>query len=445
LGSGGLDVINLEAMETSIKKEVLFIAARFLEKMLNDDSSDYRGATVPCLLCGQGARYVSRHAKTFTTVLGDMTLRRAYYYCPSCGEGFCPRDYEQGFGDSSLSPGINRMISLVASAESFLAGEKLLSELASVHLSGKCVERTAKKIGAAIAADEVSYVEEAPNPRDTMYVGVDGTGIPMRPNELLGRVGKQPNGTAKTREVKECVVWTADSRDSKGNPVRDKGSVTYSASIESCAWRNTGSEEDIPAFARRVERELTRTGFFLARQQVFLGDGAPWIWNLADMMAPLAIQIVDLYHAKEHLSKLANDIFGPSTDLATKWAGDRHKELEVGNLDAVLSALNGQTSQLGDRGEKAAREFEYFSNNRHRMRYDYFRSLGLCVGSGVVEAGCKVVVAQRLKRSGMFWSVQGANAILALRCSLLSNRFDKFWARFRAHQKPPTGSTKANC
>lgn len=423
-------------MEITIKKDALFIAARFLEKMLNADTSDYKGAMVACLFCGQEARYVNRHAKTFTTILGDVTLSRAYYYCSSGGHGFCPRDYTQGFGDSSLSPGITRMISMVASADSFLAGSKLLSELAAVNVSAKGVERTAKKIGAAITADEASYVEDQPNPRDTMYVGVDGTGIPMRPNELVGHSGKYPNGTAKTREVKECVVWTADSRDSDGNPVRDRGSVTYSAAIESCAWNNPGNEDDIPVFAKRVERELTRTGFFHAPRQVFLGDGAPWIWNLAEMIAPLAIQIVDLYHAKEHLSKLANDIFGHSTDLAQKWATARHKELESGNMDAVLSSITCQKSQPGERGEKASKEFDYFTNNRHRMRYDYFRSLGLCVGSGVVEAGCKVVIGQRLKRSGMFWSLNGANAIIALRCTLISNRFDSFWARFRADQNP---------
>lgn len=423
-------------MENMIKKEVLQVAARFLEKMLNQDVSDYAGATITCIFCGQEARYVSRRLKTFTTILGDITLHRAYYYCPSCAHGWCPRDYALGFSDSSLSPGVTRMISLVASAESFLEGSKLLSALAAINVSTKGVERTAKKIGAAIAADEAAYVEEKPNPSDTMYVGVDGTGIPMRSDELIDRAGKQPDGTAKTREVKQCVVWTADARDAAGNPVRDLGSVNYSAGIESCAWSNNYHEQDTPAFARRVERELTRTGFSLAQRQVFLGDGAPWIWNLAAMIAPKAIQIVDLYHAKEHLSKLANEIFSPGTDLAKKWAADRHSELESGNLDAVLDAISCHLPRSGEGGEKAAREFDYFTTNRHRMRYNYFRSLGLCVGSGVVEAGCKVVISQRLKRSGMFWSINGANAIIALRCSLLSGRFDEFWVRYRANHSP---------
>jgi len=419
-----------------IKKKVFHVAARFLEKMLIKETSDYKGAVTTCIFCGKEARYVNRNAKTFTTVLGDITLERAYYYCPSCAHGFCPKDYTLGFDDSSLSPGVTRMVSLVASAEPFLKGTTLLSELAAVNVSEKGVERTAKKIGEAIAADDVAYVAEKPNPSDTMYVGVDGTGIPMRKDELTGRAGKQPNGTSKTREVKQCVVWTADSRDALGHPVRDQGSVSYSAGIEGCAWGNSYREEDTPAFAKRVTRELTRTGFSQAKRQVFLGDGAPWIWNLATMVAPQAIQIVDLYHAKEHLSKLANDIFGPGTDLAKKWAGDQHSVLESGNLDAVLNAIGCHKTRPGEIGEKAAKEFDYFTNNRYRMRYDYFRSLGLCVGSGVVEAGCRVVIGQRLKQSGMFWSLNGANAIIALRSSLLSGRFDDFWTRYRANNCP---------
>jgi len=432
-----MDGLNFEAMETMVKKKVLQVAARFLEKMLNEDGSDDAGPTTTCIFCGGTARYGGHHLKTFTTALGDITLDRAYYCCQSCGSGWCPKDYALGFGNSSFSPGVTRMIAMVASAESFMEGTNLLSELAAINASEKGVERTAKKIGSAIVADEAACVEEKPNPSNTMYAGVDGTGIPMRSEELAGRPGKQPSGTAKTREVKVGAVWTADSRDFDNNPVRDPGSVTYSAAIESCAWGNNYHEDDTPAFAKRVERELTRTGFFLAKRQAFLGDGALWIWNLATMIAPQAIQIVDLYHAKEHLSKLANEIFGPGTDFAKKWAAERYKELEAGNLDAVLSAINCHLSRPGELGEKAAKELDYFTNNRHRMQYDYFRSLGLCVGSGVLEAGCKVVIGQRLKRSGMFWSINGANAIIALRSSLLSGRFDEFWIRYQAANHIP--------
>ena len=412
------------------------MAARFLEDKINQDTSDRTGATRACIFCGQEARYVEQRPKQFTTVLGDITITtRAYYFCSDCNRGFCPKDYSLGLAESSLSPGVARMVSLVASEGSFMEGAMLLHELAALNVSAKCVERTAKKIGEAIIQDEATVVTETKNSSTTVYIGVDGTGIPMRPDELSGRKGKQQDGSAKTREVKECVVWTADSRDEKGNPVRDPGSVRYTAAIESCAWPHAGISEEVPPFARRVEREMVRTGYCSAPRQVFLGDGATWIWNLAAMIVPDAIQIVDLYHAKEHLSLLANMVYGAGNDLAKQWALEQHTALEVGRLDLVLKAIAYHKTQSGEIGDKAATEFEYFYNNQHRMRYDHFRSVGLCVGSGVVEAGCRVVIGQRLKCSGMFWSLLGANTILALRCYLLSHRFDDFWYRHFASIK----------
>ena len=414
-----------------MRKKAFQVAARFLESTLNADTSDYQGPQIPCIHCGQQARYVDRRSRTFTTILGDIILERAYYYCSSCGNGWSPKDSTLGFGNLSTSPGVTRMIGLVASSAPFQESANLLNELAGINVTDKCVERTAKKLGVAVAVDEATHFEEKPNPSDTMYAGVDGTGIPMRPNELFDRPGKQPDGTSKTREVKECVVWTADSRDSEGKPVRDLGSVSYSAAIESCSWST--NSDDYPPFAERVERELTRTGYYQAKRRVFIGDGAPWIWNLAGMIAPGAIQIVDLYHAKEHLSKLGNEIFGASSDLAKQWSADQHENLETGDMEAVLIAIGSHIPRAGEIGKKAAKEYEYFNNNRDRMRYDYFRSQELCVGSGVVEAGCRSVIGKRLKQSGMFWSLNGANAIIALRCSLLSGKFDGFWIRHKAN------------
>jgi len=427
--ANGLD---LETLEGEMRKIALRTAARFLEETLNADKSDYAGPEVPCIFCGAQARYVDRRNKTFTTVLGDITAEdRAYYYCHSCGHGWCPKDYAFGFGESSLSPGVTRMIGMVAAEDPFMKGSKIFSALTGLPLSAKSMERAAKTLGAAMAADELAYAKEQPNSSDTMYAGVDGTGIPMRPTEVAGRPGKQADGTAKTREVKECVVWTADSRDRQGHPIKDKGSATYSAAIESCAWNDTSDE--IPPFAQRVVRELTRRGFFLAKRQVFMGDGAPWIWNLAAMIAPEAIQIIDLCHAKEHLSHLADVIYRPGTDLAKKWAADRHEDLEAGLLDTVLDSIRPHISIPGEVGTRATNEFNYFNSNRARMAYADFRSKGLCVGSGVVEAGCKSVIGQRLKLSGMFWSKIGADAIIALRCYVRSDRYDEFWRRYRAN------------
>lgn len=203
--------------------------------------------------------------------------------------------------------------------------------------------------------------------------------------------------------------------------MRDRNSVTYSAAIETAATLDT--DLTVAPFWRRVEREARRRGFDQARRQVILGDGAPWIWNLADELFPGAIQILDPFHAREHLSEVARAIYGAGSDLATAWGQERYDELDDGNLDALLAALISHQSHC----EEAKNCHDYVLRNRHRMLYDSFRALGLCIATGVVEAGCKVVVAHRLKRAGMHWSLNGANAILALRCARLSRRFDSWW------------------
>jgi hypothetical protein len=421
VGPGAVDGLDFEAIETAARRRALAIAARAVEQRFNADPSDHRGPSLSCGGCGRLARYAGRHGKTFQSALGALTLDRAYYHCDACAAGFYPRDRALGLQGSSLSPAVTRMVGRVGALVSFVEGSALLQELAAVPVAPKQVERTAEALGREIAADERRRVEPEPPATPTMYLGLDGTGVPLRASELAGRAGKQPDGSAKTREVKLCTVWTAEGRDDDGIPVRDPGSVSYSAAIESAASRDT---DTVPsAFAQRADREARRRGFDQAARRVVLGDGAPWIWNLADEQFPGAIQIVDLFHAKHHLSDVAKAIYGPGSDLARPWAKQRHDELDEGQLDAVLHALRVHT----EANDEARKCLDYVTGNQLRMRYPEFRAQGLCVSSGVVEAGCKVAIGTRLKRAGMHWTVAGADAIIALRCCLLSGRFEDFW------------------
>ena len=396
-----------------------------MARRLNEDHSDHSGSTTACA-CGQTARYAGRRPKTFTSVLGPLTLERAYYHCDTCRAGICPRDRALGLHATSLSPGVLRMVGLAASDFSFAAASDLLWELAAVRVETKQVERAAEALGREVAADERDVAETVPSPAPTMYLGLDGTGVPVRPAEVEGRRGKQPDGSAKTREVKLATMWTAEGRDKAGRPVRDRGSVSYNAAVESAASRDT---DPLPsAFAQRAYREAQRRGFDTAARRVVIGDGAPWIWRVADEQFPGAIEIVDIYHAKQHLCDVAKTIYGPGTDLADQWARDRRAELDAGRLRAVVAALRIHVETTPE----ARRCIHYVFGNRHRMRYPQFRAKGLCISSGVVEAGCKQIGA-RLKRAGMRWTVAGANAIIALRCCLLSGRFEDFWERRAAN------------
>ena len=374
LGTGVVDEWDLEAIETAARRMAMRVAARVVAQRLNADTSDHAGPMLPCA-CGQSARYAGRHSKDFESVLGPLRLERAYYHCELCEAGFCPRDRALGLEGGSLSPGVLRMAGLVGAMVSFEEGHELR------------------------------------------------TGVPVRKKELVDRPGKQPDGSSKTREVKLVTIWSAEGRDKEGTPVRDAGSISYSAAIESAAQKDTDATPS--EFAARVEREATRRGFDRAARQAVLGDGAIWIWNLADEHFPHAVQIVDRFHAKQHLSDVSKSIYGAGTDLAQQWASERHDELDAGDIDAIINALRLHSPK----DDEARKCIDYVERNRERMRYPKFRAAGLCTSTGVVEAGCKVAIGTRCKRAGMHWTVAGVDAIIALRCCKLSGRFEGFWER----------------
>lgn len=404
------------------RRQALRLAARALEQRLNADTSDHAGAELPCS-CGEPAQYRGRHEKTFESVLGPLRLERAYYHCAQCQSGFCPRDHALRLELFSLTPGVLRMTGSTAALVSFEESSALLHELAGVEVSISQVQRAAEALGEEIAADERVCVDRMGEVAPTMYLGMDGTGVPMRPAEVAGRAGKQPDGSAKTREAKVVTVWTAESRDEKGTPVRDPGSITYSAAIESAAALDTSlNRSDL---AERVLREATRRGFTEAPRCAVLGDGSTWIWNTATELFPQAIPILDRFHAKEALHRTAQSMFGATSPEAKPWATARCTELDDGKLHAIISALR---PHIGSSNE-AAKCAGYIIRNRRRMRYPKFHAQGLCTSTGVLEAGCKVAIGTRLKRTGMHWSVSGANAIIALRCAKLSGRFEDFWER----------------
>jgi hypothetical protein len=402
------------------------LGAGLLEDLLAADPG-HRGPRAGCG-AGHQAEFVSYRAKTIDTVLGPVTLRRAYYHCARCGHGVMPRDSELGVTGASLSPGLRAMTARAAAAVPFAKAGGLLAELAGVALTTKRIERSAEADGAAASTAIAAGAEAicsrqvvplpppAPAP-DMLYIAIDGTGVPMTTAETEGRPGKGEDGRAHTREIKLACLFTQTALDGEGRPVRDPGSSTYLATFEPAA-----------RFAQLTDAEARRRGAEHIRQLVVLGDGAVWIWNIADERFPAATQIVDLYHAREHVHELAN----LATRLLRKshpdWLAERLTELDAGDIPALLTAghaLNFTGSLARDRD----RQLSYFQVNAHRMRYAHFRQLGMFVGSGAVEAGCKAVIGQRLKLSGMRWSVPGATGIAALRCQEASNRWEQIWQR----------------
>jgi len=419
-------------VELAIRTAMLKLGGRLLEDLLGLDAG-HRG---PRTGCGNGhdAEFISYRAKTIDTVVGPVRLRRAWYHCAACGRGLAPRDAELGAERSSLSPGLRKMIARAAATVPFARAAGLLGELAGIELTIKRTERSAEADGAAAAraisaeADAIRSRRVVPLPPaeplpDKLYLAIDGTGVPVVAREAEGRHGKADGGRARTREIKLACLFTQTRLDDDGKPVRDPSSTTCLATFETAGQ-----------FGVLLDAEARRRGIEYIRQPVVLGDGAAWIWNLADQHFPAATQIVDLYHAREHLHDLANLAARLLAGHRDDWLATRLEELDAGDVDAILAAgrdLNFTGSLAGERDQALA----YFEHNAHRMRYQHFKSLGMFVGSGVVEAGCKSI-GQRLKLSGMRWALAGATGIATLRCLDAGHRWDEIWQRPRSQTAP---------
>jgi hypothetical protein len=407
-----------------VREGVLRLGGRVPGELLSADPG-YRGSRVAC---GNGhqARLAGYRRKVIDTVLGPVRLRRAWYHCAKCkrgrqhGHGLAPRDAELGVAGQSMPPGLAAMAATAGAAVPFARATRLLEDLAGVRLTVKRVERAAEEGGAALAAASRGQarliarrklVPLPPQPLpDKLYAVIDGTGVPVTGKEAEGRDGKGEDGRARTREVKMAVFFTQDKLSDDGYPVRDRGSSSYIATFEPASQ-----------FAGLVKAEGIRRGSDHVRQMTVIGDGAAWIWNIASDIFPGATQVVDLYHAREHLHSLTRSLEFMLLDYRDQWLARRLADLDYGDIDGIEAAVRKYPLD-GVKKTEVERELGYFLNNAPRMRYHWFRQCGLFVGSGVVEAGCKAVIGQRCKQSGMHWTVPGADSIIALRCAQASSQ-----------------------
>jgi hypothetical protein len=323
------------------------------------------------------------------------------------------------------------MLALVGQEAPFDHGRQQMKLLADLDVTTKAVERTAEAIGETIAAGERKQIQQAMQldlpivvgePIPILYVQMDGTGIPVVKKETLGRKGKIDGQPAHTREVKLGAVFTQTTFDEDGFAIRDPDSTTYTGAIET-------AEE----FGKRIYLEAWNRGWSRAEKKVVMGDGAEWIWNLADQYLPGSTQIVDLYHARQHIWDLARKLFPNDEKAQQSWI-KRHQDrwLDQGKIEKLIDSLRSIQPANTELADKLRTEADYFERNAERMRYPLFRSQHLFVGTGVIEAGCKSVIGSRLKQSGMFWTLRGANAIIALRCCHLNDRFEDYWEARRA-------------
>jgi hypothetical protein len=358
-------------------------------------------------------------------IFGSFPLSRDYYYHPVKGQGHYPADDALGL-EVSYTPALTKLLCLEgADEQTYLKAERHLLHTGGISVSARQIQRVVQRVG----ADAQQWQERAAEPAQCerseapiLYVSADGTGIPMVPEELAGRKGKQADGKAKTRQVYLGCVFTQHRVDEKGRPVRDWDSTTYVSSFKS-----------IDQFGPLLRQESLRRGMGGAGQVVLLIDGAHGLENMGKLNFKDCVQIVDFYHAMEHAGLVLVALLGKDHPehkrRLRRWAKRLLK-------DKVQSLIEETRRECADKPQAPAVEeaLHYFVSNVSRMQYGTFRAAGHFIGSGVVEAGCKTVIGSRCKQSGMFWSEPGAENILAFRCIHSSRRLDQFW-KYRLNAK----------
>jgi hypothetical protein len=400
--------LDLDWAERSLRAALLQDGRRLLESIV---------ATVPEpeYQRRSGQRAYAARSQTVLSAFGWLKYARTYYQAPGQA-GSCPLDNVLGIL-GGCTPMAARLLCRTAARTPYVEGAGDLLELAGLEVDPSFIQQLAQLVGTRGQPLLERLTVPVPAGAQTIYFMTDGTGVPMAQPELEGRAGKGPDGQASTREAKLAAVFTQTILDAEGHPVRDPASTTYLGTFESSA-----------EFGGRLRQAALARNLGQFSRQAYLGDGAAWVWTIGSQCFPAARQILDFYHGGEHVSELARLVFddpGSAQNMTLRWQA----LLYDSELDVLLAEARQKTPP--QKQAAVAKALQYFENNRERMDYKKYRQEGYFIGSGVVEAGCKKVIGGRLKQSGMFWKLPGANAVTILRCALLSaTGWSQFWKMF---------------
>lgn len=367
--------------------------------------------------CGGQAHYVRMRECVLPTIFGRIAFKRGYYLCPDCHKGQCPLDDVVGYKPGQMTPQLASIAGWVGAELPFRRGSELLEALCGISLSENSVREATQRMGREVMAEEAEWAAES---EDVAALKArDRVPKEKKPKRLYGSLDGVlvPIG-AEWRELK-IGTWYREGpkRGDETPPAKD---ITYYCAIAS-------AEE----FGKLFWATGYRRWADQAVELIFVADGAVWIWNLVSDYFPKAVQIVDWYHAVEYIAPIANALFGENTAKSKAWQERVTTDLWEGRFDQVLQAFQRQLDHP-QAGSAAQRAFTYYTNNRERMRYPYFRAQGYRIGSGTAESACKQIGTQRLKVAGARWETEGACYTAKARATLLSGRWAQVSARLGA-------------
>lgn len=403
---------DLTQVEHIVREAANRVGAKAMELRLAQEPLGYEGSSRACDNpdCGHDQKFIEHRPRTLTTLLGQVTIKRAYYHCKQCGCSCCPYDQRIGLGSGQTSVGLAKAASLLAVLDPFIPAATILQELTGQRLGDRTIHRVARKVG-RVASEREKQLALA---MATWSVPIRG--IEVRPRRLYIAVDGVMVHREQWNEAK-CVTCYWEEADGKGGVRRQ---ARYAVRFESA--------ELFKAFVWSL---AVQYGLESAVEVVLLGDGAAWIWeHVAGVLGEGTICITDWYHVMEHLWDCGKALLGQQTPETTVWVKERETLRWEGKYQQLLQRLEEECRRTRSLPKhQALKELvTYLQNQGDRLAYDRFRAAGYDIGSGRVESACKHVVANRMKRSGMIWSDEGAQDLLSLRTAYLNGAWDQLWA-----------------
>ena len=396
LKEGEVQAESLSAMEVEVKHMLHEVGGEVLRQWLEAQDGKYPADEQGCA-CGQKAHYVRRREGVSLTLLGRVRYRRAYYVCDACHTGQYPLDERLGIEPGQMSAEVVKVAALLGVEDAFGTSRETLAQTTLLELSPNSIRQACHQIGEQVEAREAEALAQSQ--------ALSAQLTQRRQGESTQRVYASMDGFLVNfedgwHEMKAGAFWTTDAQG-RAQAIEYYADTAAADDFSDLVWAR--------AFAR---------GANLAHELVFIADGAHWIWRIVQAHFPQAIQIVDWYHASSYLGKIAQAAFGDHTPQAKAWLTAAQTDLYEGHLGSISLACRA----LAEQAPKAVADARsYFAVNRTRLRYAKFRSMGLQIGSGSMESGCKQVGLERLKIAGAQWSVEGARKLAKARAAFLSH------------------------
>lgn len=441
---------DLQTLEQSVLRACLSLGRTMLEQILNHTAEEEERSSRREGACGHQQRLVGRRPKQLHTLMGKVTIGRSYYQCmveeeeasATCSHGQAPWDSVWGQIAGRTSPGVQKLLGKLVSRLTLSEAVDTFTDVLPLPMSERQALNLIQPLGETLSKQEEEQVqalfEQAANKQTQaaeqgsvlgpsirrLYIETDGVmarirrgSVPME--EAEARRKADVYGEIKVGAVFEGIPGRERSELVPGVFLDEPGPIQYVA-------RRLPVEE----FGRFLYALAQRCGVERAREVVILGDGARWIRHVVEDHFPHAVQIVDLSHAREHLWNVANAVHGAATPQGAAWAKQADERLTQGQIEELVHMIEKLPAipALPDASRSIPEiEAEYFLSNAERMRYPTFRAKGMHIGSGIAEAACKTVVSTRAKKSGMRWTPDGLDAVLALRTCVLNQSYDSFW------------------